>query len=48
MHKMQLLQVDLSGKRILVTGGTGGIGGRLVERLVLECGANVAVLVRDL
>jgi len=45
---MQLAREHLSGKHVLVTGGTGGIGGRLVERLVLECGANVAVLVRNL
>ncbi len=45
---MNSSQVDLSGKRVLVTGGTGGIGGRLVEKLVLECGADVNVLVRNL
>src|SRR6185503_19207119 len=32
----------------LVTGGGGFVGGRLVERLVLECGAEVRVLVRNL
>ena len=32
---------------LLVTGGTGCIGGRLVERLVLEPGAPVRALVRD-
>jgi nucleoside-diphosphate-sugar epimerase len=34
-------------QRVLVTGGTGFIGGRLVERLVLEHRAQVRVLVRD-
>jgi nucleoside-diphosphate-sugar epimerase len=38
---------DLSGKRVLVTGGTGFLGGRLVERLVLEHRASVRVLVRN-
>lgn len=37
----------LKGKTILVTGGTGFIGGRLVERLVLEYDAHVRVLVRN-
>lgn len=39
--------IDLRGKRVLITGGTGFIGGRLVERLVTECGAEVHVLVRN-
>jgi nucleoside-diphosphate-sugar epimerase len=34
----------LAGSRALVTGGTGFIGGRLVEKLVLEQGARVRVL----
>jgi nucleoside-diphosphate-sugar epimerase len=39
--------INLKGKRILVTGGTGSIGGHLVERLVIDCQAEVRVLVRD-
>ena len=37
----------LSGRKVLVTGATGFIGGRLVEKLVLEEGAHVRALVRD-
>jgi nucleoside-diphosphate-sugar epimerase len=39
--------VDYAGKLILVTGGTGFIGGRLAERLAFEHGAEVRVLLRD-
>ena len=39
--------MSLSGRTVLVTGGTGFIGGRLVERLVLEEGCRVRVLVRN-
>ncbi len=38
----------LRGRRVLVTGAGGFIGGRLVERLVLEQGAEVRALVRNL
>jgi nucleoside-diphosphate-sugar epimerase len=40
--------LSLAGRTALVTGGTGFIGGRLVERLVLEPGAEVRALVRNL
>ncbi|MGI3785724.1 MAG: NAD-dependent epimerase/dehydratase family protein [Janthinobacterium lividum] len=37
---------DLAGVRVLVVGASGFLGGRLVERLVVEHGARVRVLVR--
>lgn len=48
MDGQRAAKIDLTGRRVLVTGGTGGIGGRLVERLVLECNAHVRVLARNL
>lgn len=36
----------LSGARVVVIGASGFLGARLVERLVVECGAQVRVLVR--
>ncbi len=38
----------LRGRTVLVTGGTGFIGGRLVEKLAGERGARVRVVARDL
>jgi nucleoside-diphosphate-sugar epimerase len=38
----------LAGRKALVTGATGFIGGRLAERLVLENGVEVRALVRNL
>ncbi len=37
-----------AGRKVLVTGATGFIGGRLAERLTLEHGAEVRALVRNL
>lgn len=43
----QQIKAGLAGRRVLVTGATGGIGGRLVERLVRVEHANVRALVRN-
>jgi nucleoside-diphosphate-sugar epimerase len=40
--------VSYANKRVFVTGATGFIGGRLAERLVVEHGADVRTLIRDL
>lgn len=40
------MKIDLTNKKILVTGATGFIGGRLVEKLILEQHADVTVLIR--
>ena len=37
----------LNGKKVLVTGGTGLIGGRVAEKLVQECNAGVRILLRN-
>ena len=39
--------MTLKGKSILVTGGTGFIGSRLIEKLVLEHDSRVRILVRN-
>lgn len=39
--------MNLTGAKVLVTGGTGSIGGHLVERLVVDYNAEVRVLVRN-
>ncbi len=39
--------IDITGKKVLVTGASGFIGGRLVERLVRHHGADVRALVRN-
>lgn len=41
-------RMTLQGRKILVTGATGFIGGRLIEKLYLEHGAVIRVLVRDI
>lgn len=38
--------MELSGKKVLITGATGFIGGRLAERLASEAGLSVRALVR--
>jgi len=43
---LQTAREELAGRTVLVTGAGGFIGGRLVERLVLECGAEVRALSR--
>lgn len=48
MNSLEKAKSALSGKKIFVTGGTGFIGGRLIERLSTECHASIRVLVQQL
>jgi nucleoside-diphosphate-sugar epimerase len=41
-------RLELAGRRVLVTGAAGFIGGRIVERLVSDRGARVRAVVREL
>jgi nucleoside-diphosphate-sugar epimerase len=47
MQDLRPIHAALSGKRIFVTGATGFVGGRLIERLATECRVTIRALVQN-
>ena len=47
MQDLRLVHAALSEKRIFVTGATGFVGGRLIERLATECRVTIRALVQN-